>query len=158
MFNQDLREFIQSLDAHAVRYLVVGGYAVAFHGEPHYTKDLDVWIELNPDNAARLVAALDEFGFGSLNLRAEDFLIPDQIIQLGYPPNRIDLLVSLLGVDFETCYAAKVETVIDGIAVNFIDLENLKKNKKATGRLQDQADLENLTSGRRKYGRRVKDR
>ncbi len=158
MFSRYLREFIQSLDAHAVRYLVVGGYAVAFHGEPRYTKDLDVWIELNPDNAARLVAALDEFGFGSLNLRAEDFLVPDQIIQLGYPPNRIDLLMSLLGVDFETCYAARVETVMDGIAVNFIDLENLKKNKKATGRLQDRADLENLTFGRRKHGRRAKNR
>ncbi len=158
MFSRDLREFVQSLDAHAVRYLDVGGYAVAFHGEPRYTKDLDVWIELNPDNAARLVAALDEFDFGSPNLRAEDFLIPDQIIQLGYPPNRIDLLMSLLGVDFETCYAARVETVMDGIAVNFIDLENLKKNKKATGRLQDRADLENLRSGRRKDGRRVKNR
>jgi len=150
MFSRDLREFIQALDKHAVRYLVVGGYAVAFHGEPRYTKDLDVWIELNPDNAARLVEALDAFGFGSLNLRVADFLIPDQIIQLGYPPNRIDLLVSLLGVDFETCYAAKVRTVMDGVVVNFIDLENLKKNKRATGRLQDRADLESLTKGRKK--------
>ncbi|PKO20898.1 MAG: hypothetical protein CVU38_17705 [Chloroflexi bacterium HGW-Chloroflexi-1] len=158
MFSRDLREFIQSLDAHAVRYLVIGGYAVAFHGEPRYTKDLDVWIELNPDNAARLVKALDEFGFGSLDLRAEDFLVPDQIIQLGYPPNRIDLLVSLPGVDFETCYATRVETVMDGVVVNFIDLEGLKKNKLATGRLQDLADLENLKSGRRKHGRRVENR
>ena len=158
MFSQDLREFIQTLNAHAVRYLVVGGYAVAFHGEPRYTKDLDVWIELNPDNAARLVKALDAFGFGSLNLRAEDFLVPDQIIQLGYPPNRIDLLVSLLGVDFETCYAARVETVMDGVTVNFIDLENLKKNKRATGRLQDRADLENLTKCKPKRSSRVRNR
>jgi predicted nucleotidyltransferase len=158
LFSQDLRDFIQSLDAHAVRYLVVGGYAVAFHGEPRYTKDLDVWIELNPDNAARLVKALDAFGFGSLNLQAEDFLVPDQIIQLGYPPNRIDLLVSLLGVDFETCYVAKVETVIDGVAVNFIDLENLKRNKRATGRLQDRADLESLTKGKQKRGSRSRNR
>jgi hypothetical protein len=110
MFSQDFRDFIQSLDTHAVRYLIVGGYAVVFHG-----------------SRATLT-------------------------------NRIDLLVSLLGVDFETCYATRVETVMDGTAVNFIDLENLKKNKLATGRLQDLADLENLTSGRRKHGRRVKDR
>jgi predicted nucleotidyltransferase len=158
MFSRDLREFIQTLDDHAVRYLVVGGYAVAFHGEPRYTKDLDVWIELNPDNAARLVEALDAFGFGSLNLRAEDFLVPDQIIQLGYPPNRIDLLVSLLGVDFETCYAAKVEAVVDGVAVNFIDLESLTKNKRATGRLQDLADAESLSKGKKQHGRRVRNR
>jgi predicted nucleotidyltransferase len=157
VFSSDLREFIQTLDDHAVRYLVVGGYAVAFHGEPRYTKDLDVWIELNPDNAARLVEALNAFGFGSLNLRVEDFLVPDQIIQLGYPPNRIDLLVSLLGVDFETCYAAKVRTVMDGVVVNFIDLENLKKNKRATGRLQDRADLESLTKGREKRGSHRRD-
>lgn len=158
MFSQDLHEFIRSLADHDVRYLIVGGYAVAFHGEPRYTKDLDVWIELNPDNAARLVKALDEFGLGSLNLQAEDFLVPDQIVQLGYPPNRIDLLVSLLGVDFETCYAARVATVIDGVTVNFIDLESLKKNKRATGRLQDRADLESLTKGRTKRGSRARDR
>jgi predicted nucleotidyltransferase len=158
LFSQDFREFIQTLNDHAVRYLVIGGYAVAFHGEPRYTKDLDVWIELNPDNATRLIEALDEFGFGSLRLKAEDFLVPDQIIQLGYPPNRIDLLAALEGVDFETCYASRIQTGVDGVAVNFIDLENLKKNKQATGRLQDLADLENLTSGRRKHGRRVKDR
>jgi len=158
MFSQDLHEFIRSLDDHGVRYLIVGGYAVAFHAEPRYTKDLDVWIELNPDNAARLVEALDEFGFGSLNLQAEDFLVPDQIIQLGYPPNRIDLLVSLLGVDFVTCYATRVEIVIDGVTVNFIDLEGLKKNKRATGRLQDRADLENLTKSEKKRGNRPNNR
>lgn len=158
MFSQDFRDFIQTLNDQAVRYLIIGGYAVAYHGEPRYTKDLDVWIELNPENATRLIAALNEFGFGSLKLRPEDFLVPDQIIQLGYPPGRIDLLVSLLGVDFETCYAARVETVIDGVTVNFIDLENLKRNKQATGRLQDLADLENLMKGRKKLGSRLKNR
>ena len=158
MLGQDFRDFIQALNDRAVRYLVVGGYAVAYHGEPRYTKDLDVWIELNPGNAARLIAALNEFGFSSLNLRDEDFLVPDQIIQLGYPPNRIDLLVSLLGVDFETCYATRVETVVDGVRVNLIDLENLKKNKLATGRLQDLADLENLTKGEKERGYRAKNR
>ncbi|MBI5290602.1 MAG: hypothetical protein HY872_01860 [Chloroflexi bacterium] len=144
MLNQDFKEFIQSLNDNQVRYLVIGGYAVAFHGHPRYTKDLDVWIAMNPDNAAKVVKALEQFGFGSLGLKAEDFLVPDQIIQLGYAPNRIDLLTTLEGVEFENCYASRVEVEIDEIKANFIDLDNLKRNKKATGRHQDLADLENL--------------
>jgi hypothetical protein len=144
VLNQDFREFIQSLNANKVRYLVVGGYAVALHGYPRYTKDLDVWVEMTPDNAAKIVKALDEFGFGSLGLQAADFLVVDQIIQLGYPPNRIDLLSTLPGVDFAACYASRIGVEVDGIPVNFIDLESLKKNKQASGRLQDLADLENL--------------
>lgn len=144
MLNQDFKEFIQSLNDNQVRYLVIGGYAVAFHGHPRYTKDLDVWIAMNPDNAAKMVKALQQFGFGSLGLKAEDFLVPDQIIQLGYAPSRIDLLTTLEGVEFENCYASRVEVEIDEIKANFIDLDNLKRNKKATGRHQDLADLENL--------------
>jgi len=144
VLNQDFKEFIQSLNEHNVRYLIIGGYAVAFHGHPRYTKDLDVWIELNRRNAANILKALTQFGFGSLGLTEDDFLEPDQIIQLGYPPSRIDILTTLEGVDFEDCYASKVITTIDDIPMNFIDLENLKKNKKAAGRLQDLADLENL--------------
>ena len=144
MLNQDFQEFIQSLNDNQVRYLVVGGYAVALHGHPRYTKDIDVWIEIGPDNAQKMVKALDQFGFASLGLKEDDFLVPDQIIQLGYPPSRIDVISTLEGVDFETCYAARVEVVIDSTPVNFIDLENLKKNKKAAGRSQDLADLEHL--------------
>jgi hypothetical protein len=144
VLNQDFQEFIQSLNDNQVRYLVVGGYAVALHGHPRYTKDIDVWIEISPDNAKKMVKALDQFGFTSLGLKEEDFLVPDQIIQLGYPPSRIDVISSLEGVDFETCYAARVEVVIDSTSVNFIDLENLKKNKRAAGRPQDLADLEHL--------------
>lgn len=158
MFGQDFQEFIAALNDQAVRYLVIGGYAVAFHGEPRYTKDLDIWIQLSPENAARLIRALDAFGFGSLNLTVEDFLTPDEVIQLGYPPNRIDLLVSLQGVDFETCYASRVETVMDGVLVNFIDRENLKRNKQATGRLQDLADLDVLMKGEKKHERRARNR
>lgn len=111
---------------------------------PHYIKDLDVWIWLNEKNAENLIKAMKDFGFSSLGLKSEDFLVPDQIVQLGYPPNRIDLLTDLEGVDFETCYSSKVEVNIQGTKINFIDLENLKKNKRATGRHQDLADLENL--------------
>lgn len=144
MLSRDFKEFIQSLNDNRVRYLVIGGYAVALHGHPRYTKDLDVWIEMKPDNAAKIVKALEQFGLASLGLKAEDFLVPDQIVQLGYPPNRIDVLTTLPGVEFERCYASRVQVEIGGVTVNFIDLENLKKNKKATGRTQDLADLENL--------------
>ena len=144
MLNQDFKEFIQSLNDNHVRYLVIGGYAVALHGYPRYTKDMDVWIHMSPDNAANMVRALEQFGFGSLNLQAADFLVPDQIIQLGYPPNRIDLITTPPGIDFEACYASRVEVAIENVTVNFIDLENLKKSKQAAGRLQDLADLENL--------------
>ena len=144
VLNQDFKEFIQSLNDNDVRYLVVGGYAVAFHGYPRYTKDIDVWVEMIVGNASRVIKALDQFGFVSLELKASDFLMPDQIIQLGYPPRRIDILTTLPGVEFSDCYSSRIITDIDGVPVNFIDLENLKKNKKATGRHQDLADLENL--------------
>jgi hypothetical protein len=144
VLNQDFREFIQSLNANQVRYLVVGGYAVAFHGHPRYTKDLDVWIDLSPANARNVVKALGEFGFGSLGLKEADFLTPDQIVQLGNPPNRIELFTTIPGVDFNSCYTARVQSEIDGVDVNFINIENLKKNKKASGRLQDLADVESL--------------
>ena len=144
MLNPDFREFIQSLNDSGVKYLVVGGYAVAFHGYPRYTKDLDIWIEGTPENANRILKALEQFGFGSLNLNAADFLVPDQVIQLGYPPNRIDLVSTLKGVEFGDCHSSRVVVEIDEVSVSFIDLENLKKNKKATGRAQDLADLEKM--------------
>lgn len=140
----DFKEFIQSLNDNNVRYLIVGGYAVAFHGHPRYTKDLDIWIRLEAGNAERIIAALRQFGFGALDLQPADFLAVDQIVQLGYPPNRIDLLTTLPGVQFDECYDNRDVVEVDGVAANFIDLENLKKNKAASGRFQDLADLENL--------------
>jgi predicted nucleotidyltransferase len=144
MLNQDFREFITSLNDNQVRYLVIGGYAVAFHGYPRYTKDIDLWIEMSDANAARIVQALADFGFGSLGLEADDFLEADQIIQLGYPPARIDLITTAPGVEFEECYESRIEVDIEGVSVDFIDLEHLKRNKQAVGRMQDLADLENL--------------
>ena len=144
MLNQDFKEFIQSLNDNHVRYLVVGGYAVALHGHPRYTKDIDIWIEMKPENAANLVAALEKFGLGSLGLKEEDFLVPGQVVQLGQPPNRIDLLCTISGVDFAACYESRVTVEVDEVLVSFIDLENLRKNKAASGRHQDMADLENL--------------
>jgi predicted nucleotidyltransferase len=144
VLNQDFKEFIQSLNDNSVRYLVIGGYAVAFHGHPRYTKDLDVWVAMDAENAANIIKALAQFGFASLELKESDFTAPDQIIQLGYPPSHINIITTAPGVDFETCYAGRIQEEIDGIQVNFIDLENLKRNKKAVGRHQDLADLENL--------------
>jgi len=105
---------------------------------------MDIWVEMTTENASRVIKALVQFGFGSLDLKKADFMVPDQIIQLGYPPRRIDLLTTLPGVEFSTCYSSHVVADMEGIPVNFIDLENLKKNKKASGRHQDLADLKNL--------------
>ena len=149
MLNQDFKESIQSLNDNHVRYLVIGGYAVALHGHPRYTRDIDIWIEMSPQNADNMVRALGQFGFGSLGPHSADLLVPDQIIQLGYPPSRIDLITTPPGVDFAECYATRVQITIDETTVTFIDLENLKKNKLAAGRLQDLADLESLQDTRR---------
>jgi predicted nucleotidyltransferase len=144
MFNQDFKEFIESLNDNQVRYLVVGGYAVAFHGHPRYTKDLDIWIDRSPDNIKSLIMALAQFGFASLGLKEEDFMEPDQVVQLGYPPNRIDIITTVSGVDFPSCYPRRKEVEINGVMVKFINLDDLRKNKKAASRLQDLADLKNL--------------
>ncbi len=145
MLSRDFKEFIESLNANNVRYLVVGGYAVALHGYVRYTKDLDVWIEPKIQNANNVLNALTAFGFGSLDITADDFLEEGNILQIGYPPNRIDLITSLKALMFENCYPERVQVEIQGVLIDFIDIENLKTNKKATGRPQDLADLENLT-------------
>jgi len=144
VLNPDYREFFQFLNENEVRYLVVGGYAVAFHGYPRYTKEIDVWIESTAANASRLLQALQDFGFGSLDLNEDDFLTPDQIIQLGYLPARIDLITSLAGVGFDECFASRLEVEISGLRINFIDRGNLIRNKRASGRLQGQADVEQI--------------
>jgi hypothetical protein len=144
--SQDFKEFIESLNANRVRYLVVGGYAVAMHGHPRYTQDLDVWIDRTPANAQRMLRALSDFGFGSLGVKAADLEGVDRILQFGIPPNRIDVLTSIIGVRFSACFKQRVVVERSGVPVNFIDLEHLKASKRAAGRLQDLADVENLES------------
>lgn len=144
ILNPDFKEFFQLLNANDVQYLIVGGYAVAYHGHPRYTKDIDIWIWIDPDNARRVVKTLADFGFGTLGIQENDFLETDTIIQLGYAPNRIDLIMGVPGVEFRECYEKRDETEIEGVKLPFIDLENLKRAKKASGRLQDLADIENL--------------
>lgn len=144
VLNKDFKEFVELLNANKVKYLIVGGYAVGFHGYPRYTKDLDIWILVSNENAERVLTALNQFGFGSLGLKTEDFLNPENFVQLGYPPNRIDLVMSCDGIEFESSYQSKIILEVDGLEINFIDLENLRKNKLASGRPQDLADLDNL--------------
>jgi hypothetical protein len=145
MLNKDFRKFLESLNSNKVKYLLVGGYAIALHGHPRYTKHLDIWCEMSEENASNLIKALDDFGFGGVDVSKEDFLQEGMVVQLGYPPNRIDLINSPDGVDFEECYRARLKIEIDGLSIFVIDLENLKKNKRASGRLQDLADLEKLS-------------
>ncbi|MGH8528711.1 MAG: hypothetical protein ACRETN_02550 [Nevskiales bacterium] len=142
--SRDFKEFVASLNANNVRYLIAGGYAVAAHGHPRYTKDLDMWVAASADNARHLLKALADFGLAEIKLSEKDFTTPNRVIQLGDPPHRIDLLTTLDGVEFSACYASRIVLTLDGVPVNFIDLENLKRNKRATGRHQDLADVENL--------------
>lgn len=142
--DRDFSEFIALLNANSVRYLVVGGYAVAFHGHPRYTKDLDIWVDTSVENSRNILSVLDQFGMGSLNLSETDFVESGNVIQLGHPPVRIDILTSCDGVDFAESFATKTVVRVDGLEINCIDLENLTKNKAALGRPQDLADISNL--------------
>ncbi len=145
--SRDFHELLECFARNNVRYLIVGGWALAAHGHPRLTKDLDVWVWPAATNATAVVAALDEFGFGDLGLTTEDFTEADVVIQLGYPPNRIDLLTSPSGVDFDTCWEDRLEIDMDGLTVPFIGLEGLKTNKRASARLQDKVDVEILEGG-----------
>lgn len=140
----DFKEFLRLLNAHRVEYLLIGGYAVGYHGYPRATADMDIWIAIEPRNADRMVSVLREFGFNSPELGPELFLRPWQIIRLGVPPVRIEICTTISGVDFAECYADRVEDTLDGVPVDLIGLAHLKTNKKASGRHQDLADLDQL--------------
>ena len=141
---KDVRDLLELLERHGVRYLIVGGYAVAVHGVPRYTKDLDIWVECSPENARRLMDVITAFGFASLGLTAADFQTPDLVIQLGYEPNRVDLLTGLTGVTFEEAYPKRVTASFAGLALPIIDRRSLAANKRAFGRAQDLVDAEEL--------------
>ena len=145
---RELQGFVSLCVERRVRFLVVGGYAVAAHGHPRLTKDLDVWVWVDPENAFRIAPVLDELGFGSLGLSADDFAIEGQVVQLGYPPNRIDIMTGIAGVDFEGCWERRVEVELGSVAVPFIGVEDLERNKLAAGRFQDLADVEALRRNR----------
>ncbi len=141
---KDYEEFLELLNKHNVRYCIIGAFALAFHARPRYTKDMDIWIDASTDNANRLLIALNEFGFGSLNLAVEDFSTKGNIIQLGYEPVRIDLLTSIKGLEFEDIWKNRVRGPYGKQTANYIDRQNLIKSKKISNRPQDKADLELL--------------
>jgi len=143
MLNRDFKEFAESLNARGVDYLVVGGYALAAHGHPRYTGDIDFWVRPGAENLTRLLGALQDFGFGSLGLGVGDF-DTDTVVQLGQPPRRIDLLTAIDGVVFDTCFQRREQVELGGVQLNIIGLEDFKTNKRASGRTQDLADLESL--------------
>ena len=140
----DFKEFLQLLNAHQVEYLLIGGYAVGYHGYPRATADMDIWIALHPINAERVVAALKVFGFDLPGLSADLFLKEDQIVRMGVPPVKLKIVTTISGVKFDECYPERIVDTLDGIEVNLISLKHLKINKLASGRYKDLNDLENL--------------
>jgi len=144
VLNPDFREFVALLNQHDVRYLITGGYAVGVYGHPRYTGDIDIWVDATQENGENLVIVFNNFGLSSFGLTSSNFTKPEQVIQIGYPPHRIDILTSIDGVIFSKAYPSRNVIEIDGLPINFISLDDLVKNKKATGRGIDLDDLKNL--------------
>ena len=142
--NRDYQELLQSFASHNVRFLIVGGYALAAHGHPRYTKDLDIWVWTDPSNAERIVKSLESFGFDGLGLTALDFQEPDVVVQLGREPLRVDILTFATGLDFVTAYENRIMVSIGNLEVPFVSIGDLRTNKLATGRLRDIADAADL--------------
>ena len=146
--NKDFREFIELLNSNGVEYLIVGAFAVAWHGHPRFTADIDFLIRASSANAGQILNTLTEFGFGSLEISVEDLNRPNQVVQLGAKPNRIDIITSIDGVEFEQAWGRRVIGAIDGISVSIIGLEDLLRNKESTGRSKDAGDAEELRKRR----------
>jgi hypothetical protein len=142
--SKDWREFLELLNSRGVDYVIVGAQSLAFHGRPRYTGHLDILVRPTPENARLLVDLLKQFGFAHSGFRETDFIEPEQIIQLGRAPNRIDLLSSISGVSTDEAFASKVSAELDGIPVYILGKDALIQNKRAVGRKQDLADLEAL--------------
>ena len=141
---QDFKDLFALFNAHKVDYLIVGAYALAYHGAPRYTGDMDILVRPSPENARRILKALEAFGFGSVGLTAEDFTVPGKVVQLGVPPVRIDIVTAITGVSWEEAAAGRVKGNYGDTVVNFIGKEEFIRNKQALGRKRDQADLEAL--------------
>ena len=142
----DFRAFVELLNAQRVEYLIIGAHALAFHGRPRYTNDLDVFVRRSPENLSALLRVLDAFGFASPNLTQDDFG-PDSFVQLGVAPVRIDLTTSISGLDFEEAWASRIEGELGGLPVLFPSIESYIKNKRASGRPKDLADIDELSGG-----------
>lgn len=141
---QDFKELLELLNAHEVEFIIVGAYALAFHGVPRFTGDIDILVKPDPVNAGKILTALKEFGFGSLDLDETDFNEPDKVVQLGVSPVRIDLITSLTGVSWQQAYSSKVEGSYGDVKVHYLGKRELISNKKELGRKKDLADIEAL--------------
>jgi len=146
--HNDQAEFLETLNRHDVKALIIGATALAFHAKPRFTKDLDVFVEASPENAARLMAAIDEFGFGGIGINVDDFKTAGQIVQLGVEPNRIDITTSIQGITFEAAWPNRVAGKFVDVPVFYIGREDLIRNKEAVARPQDLADVLTLRSMR----------
>lgn len=146
----DFEDFIKLLNHHEVDYMIIGGYAMAFHGKPRYTGDLDIWIDISESNAQKMLLVIEDFGFVSLNFDKEDFLRENLINQLGYPPLRIDILTSIDGINFRDAYPQKQVILIEDFTANYIGLNDLIQNKNASGRQQDLVDVNTLQKQKRR--------
>ena len=142
--SQDFKEFIDLLNDHNVEYLVVGGYAVNNYGYLRATGDIDFWVKPGIDNAKRIIKSLLDFGFGSFDVKEDDFTNEDRVVQLGFPPYRIYIMTSVSGLTFDECWKVKEDVVFEGQKINFISLHHPKIKKEATGRDKDKLDLKNL--------------
>jgi len=141
---QDFKDLLELFNAHKVEYIIVGGYALAFHGAPRYTGDIDIFVKPDDENAARIMSALELFGFGSVGLVALDFERPGQVVQLGVPPVRIDIITSISGVSWDEAFSHRAPGKYGDIQVHYIGYEQFIMNKRAMGRKKDLADLEAL--------------
>jgi hypothetical protein len=137
MLNQDFKEFVELLNANEVEYLVVGGYAMSAYQRPRNTGDIDFWVRAHPENARKILKTLREFGMASLNVTEDTFTQADQILQIGYAPRRIDI---------DECYPRRFEAMHVGVMIKFIGLEDFKRNKTASNRPKDQADIKDLNA------------
>lgn len=140
----DFKDFLRLLNSKRVEYLLVGGYAVGYYGYPRATADIDIWIAIHPRNAGKMVVVIREFGFDVEGLSEELFLKEDNVVRMGVPPLRIEVLTTISGVNFDECYRERTTDTLDDIEVHIISLKHLKANKKAAGRLKDLSDLEYL--------------
>jgi hypothetical protein len=141
---QDFKELLELFNEYTIEYIIVGAYALAYHGAPRFTGDIDILVKPSVDNAKKILSALSEFGFGSLNLTVEDFQHPDSVIQLGVPPVRIDIITSLTGVTWKEADTGKADGLYGNIPVHFLGKKQFIANKRVIGRKKDLADIEAL--------------
>jgi len=141
---QDFKELLKLFNAHKVEYVIVGGYALAFHGSPRYTGDIDILVKPGEENGQRVLEALEKFGFGSIGIEKSDFMCQNKVVQLGVPPVRIDIITSISGVSLVEAFAGALEGKYGDIPVLYIGRDQFISNKRAIGRLKDLSDLEAL--------------